>query len=229
MLLTVLFKFAVNEGFVAGGTPNPAIGIEKFKEEKRDRWVMPEEMPALAKAIDKNPNVYVRAAIWLYLLTGLRKKELLRAKHTDIDWRRGQLRLPDTKSGKAQIARLSAAAIAIMQAIPKVEGNPHLLPSSRKGKHLVDIDRPWREIRKVAKMEDVRIHDLRRTTGSWMTGAGVDLNLIWDALRHADLTTTLTYARLAKDAAREPMEEHGRRIMEAAGRAGPVAIDGGKT
>ena len=41
MLLTVLFKFAVNEGFVAGGTPNPAIGIEKFKEEKRDRWVMP--------------------------------------------------------------------------------------------------------------------------------------------------------------------------------------------
>ncbi len=88
----------------------------------------------------------------------------------------------------------------------------------------MNIDFHWCRIRRAAGIEDVRLHDLRRTVGSWMTQDGVDLNKIKDALRHADISTTLVYALLGQDAAREPMEDHGRRILEAAGRRGPLAV-----
>ena len=114
-----------------------------------------------------------------------------------------------------------------MQATPAMEGNPYLLPGAKKGHHL-SIDLPWQRIRTAAGLEDVRLHDLRRTVGSWMTQDHVDLNTIKDALRHADIATTMTYARLGQDAAREPMEDHGRRILEAAGRRGPLlVVEGG--
>ena len=73
---------------------------------------------------------------------------------------------------------------------------------------------------------DLRIHDLRRSTGSWMTADGVELNVIRTGLRHADIATTLTYARLGQDADREAFERHGQRILEAAGKAGPVGVMG---
>ncbi len=234
-LLAHMFKWGrrrspsfIGKEAIRDGWENPAVGIKRFKEQKRKRWVTPEELPALAKAIDQEANIYVRSAIWLYLLTGLRKTELLCARRdTDIDWSQGTLRLPHTKSGDEQSASLSGPALAIMLATPAMEGNPYLLPGAKKGHHL-SIDLPWQRIRTAAGLEDVRLHDLRRTVGSWMTQDHVDLNTIKDALRHADIATTITYARLGEDAARKPMEDHGRRILEAAGRRGPlVVVDGG--
>jgi hypothetical protein len=60
-----------------------------------------------------------------------------------------------------------------------------------------------------------------------MTQGGVDLNMVKDALRHQNISTTLIYARLGADPAREAIEEHGRRILKAAGRKGPLAVVGG--
>ncbi len=94
--LHLMFKLARIWHFVEPRTDNPAEGIRRFKEKKRKRWVTPEELPRLAKAIDAEPNIYVRAVLWLYLLTGARKTELLNARWDDVDWDRGTLRLPDT-------------------------------------------------------------------------------------------------------------------------------------
>ncbi len=218
----------------------------------------------MAKAIDGEPNIYARAASWLYLLTGLRKEELTTAKWKDVDWDRGVLRLPETKSGEEQDAVLNAPALTILRSIPRLDGNPYILPGSKPRGHFTNIDRPWRRIRArasvdlwqhsqdrqvsdlierlsresgrvpnaeeveaAAKREDVelptglldaRLHDLRRTVGSWMSQASIDLNTIKEALRHSSISTTLTYARLGADPARQAMEEHGRRVMEIAGR-----------
>ncbi|MBT3305938.1 MAG: site-specific integrase [Alphaproteobacteria bacterium] len=223
-VLRKMFKLAKVWGFVDETDVNPAEGIQRFKERKRKRWVEPEELPRLVDAIDQEPNVYIRAAIWLFILSGVRRSELLEAKWEQVLWNRGQLRLPETKSGEEQHATLSGPALAILQGIPKQEGNPYIFPGAKQGHHLVNITKPWGRIRKAADVDDLRLHDLRRTVGSWMTQAGVDLNLIRDALRHQNISTTLTYARLGQDAAREAFEDHGRRILEAAGRRGPLAV-----
>ena len=123
---------------------------------------------------------------------------------------------------------MSAAGLAILQSVPRLDDNPYILPGAVSGHHLVDIDRPWRRVRKRAGVEDVRLHDLRRTVGSWLTQDGVDLVVVKDALRHANISTTLTYARLGADPAREAMEDHGRRILEAAGKRGPREVVGGE-
>ena len=217
-VLRKMFNLAKIWHFIDETTPNPAQGIERFKEQKRKRWLKPEELPALARAIDAEPNLCVRAAMWLYLLTGVRKTELVTAKWAHVDWERGLLVLPDTKAGEEQYAVLNAPALAILQSVPKVEGNPYIFVGFRTGSHLTNIDQFWRHIRHEAGIEDVRLHDLRRTTGSWLSQAGVELNTIKEALRHASLSTTLTYARLGADPARAAMEEHGRRVMEIAGR-----------
>ena len=83
------------------------------------------------------------------------------------------------------------------------------------------------EIELPSGLQDLRLHDLRRSVGSWMTADDINLNRIKDALRHANIATTLTYARLGEDASREAFERHGQRIMEAAGKAGPVGVPGG--
>ena len=205
---------------------NPAEGIDKFREVKRQRFVTEEELPVLAQAIDAEPNIYVRAALWLYLLSGARKSELLGARWDQVDWDRCILNLPETKSGEAQTVALSQPAIAILQATPETEGNEHIFPGKRTGQHLVNISKPWGRIRTAAGIEDVRIHDLRRTVGSWLTQDNVDLNKIKGALRHASISTTLTYARLGADPARAAMESHGERVMQIAGKARPVTGGG---
>ncbi len=108
----------------------------------------------------------------------------------------------------------------------QTEGNPYILPGKKEGRPLVNISKAWGRIRKAAKIEDVRIHDLRRTVGSWLSSDSVDLNQIKEALRHASISTTLTYARLGADPARKAMESHGKKVMKMAGNVRPVNGDG---
>ncbi len=197
---------------------NPARGINRFKEYKRDRWVNPEEWPRLAQAIDTEPGVYVRMALWLYLLTGMRKTELLSAKWTDIDWQRQELRLGETKAGRIHYVPLSAPAMAILRDLPRIEGNPYILPGHMPGRPLRNINTPWERIRKAAGVEDVRLHDLRRTVGSWLAQSGNSLHLIGRVLNHSNQSTTAIYARFGQDHVRQALEEHAARIMGVAGK-----------
>jgi integrase len=87
-LLHKMFNLAGLWGYVEENAPNPAHGIQKNKEQKRDRWVTHEELPRLAMAIDAEPHYYARMALWLYLLTGVRKSELLTAKWHAVDFER---------------------------------------------------------------------------------------------------------------------------------------------
>lgn len=231
-LLSKMFELARRWGFIEENAANPAHGIDKFREQKRDRWVTPEELPRLAAAISQDPNLYVRAALWLYLLTGVRKSEMLRRRWEDVDFARCELRLGETKAGRVHYVSLSPPAIALLRVLPREEGNPYLLPSSKKpGHHLVNIAKPWNRVRKAAGVGDVRLHDLRRTVGSWLAQAGNSLPLIGRVLNHTDPKTTAVYARLGDDLARQALVKHGELITSIAGAAFPALpapTDGGE-
>jgi integrase len=216
-LLSKMFELARRWGFVPEGHPNPARDIDRFKEQKRDRWVTPEELPRLAQAINEEPNESARFALWLYLLTGARKTELLTARWEHIDWTRAELKLPDTKAGRVHYLPLSAPALALLREIPRLEGNPFVLPGKVPGACLVNISKPWNRVRAAAGVTDVRLHDLRRTVGSWLAQAGNSLHLIGRVLNHSNQSTTAVYARFGEDSVRAALEQHGARIMGAAG------------
>ena len=215
-LLSKMFNLARIWGFVPEEHTNPCFGIEKFKEEKRDRFVSHEEFPRLVEAINAELNQSVVSAIWLYLLTGVRKDELLTLKWADIDIGRKELKLTDTKNGKHHYLPLSIAAIDVLNQIQRIDGNPYVITGKNEGCHLINIDKPWQRIRKEAGLEDVRLHDLRRTVGSWLAQSGNSLHLIGKVLNHSNQSTTAIYARFGQDSARDALEKHGQVITSLA-------------
>ncbi|WP_295585859.1 site-specific integrase [uncultured Lamprocystis sp.] len=217
-LLSKMFELARRWGFVPEGHGNPARDIDRFTEAKRDRWVSADELPRLAQAINEEPNASARAALWLYLLTGARKTELLTAQWSDVDWTRAELRLPDdTKAGRVHYIPLSPPAVALLRDLPQADGNPFILPGKLPGAHLVNISKPWGRVRTAAGVADVRLHDLRRTVGSWLAQSGNSLHLIGRVLNHSNQSTTAVYARFGEDSVRAALDQHGARIMGAAG------------
>lgn len=203
-----------NWGFIDRMAVNPAGQITRYAELKRDRWVTQEELPRVAAAIDEHKCVYVRSAFWLYLYTGVRKSELLKAKWSDINFFRKELRLGETKNGEVHYVPLSAPAIDIIRAIPPLAGNPYLLPGTGKTGHLVAITKAWHEIRKRAEIPDVRLHDLRRTVGSWLAQSGASLHLIGRVLNHSSTEATKVYARFGQNSVRTALEDHATQILE---------------
>nr|WP_242479702.1 site-specific integrase [Lamprobacter modestohalophilus] len=271
-LLAKLFELARRWGFVPEAHVNPARDIDRFKEHKRDRWITPLELPHLAAAINAEPNASARYGLWLYLLTGARKTELLAARWSDVDPERGELRLGDTKAGRTHYIPLSAVALALIDQIPRQPGNPYILPGKHPGAHLVNISKPWNRVKTAATLarwreepeaaalidrltearaaekskhaakdltpeptlaeiraasdtagltlppavDDVRLHDLRRTVGSWLAQAGNSLHLIGRVLNHSNASTTQVYARFGQDHVRAALEQHGERLLGAA-------------
>ena len=213
-LLSKMFSLAIQWGFLDEGGINPTHNIQLFKEQKRDRWLTPDELPAIAQALNQESNIYARYAFWIYLLTGARKTELLTAKWEYVDWNRNELKLPYTKTGNVHYIPLSSAAINVLKLIPKEQGNPFIFPGYKKGMSLVNISKAWSRVRKSAGVEDVRLHDLRRTVGSWLAQDGNSLHLIGKILNHSNPSTTTTYARFAQDQGREALEKHGKKIAE---------------
>lgn len=214
-LMSKIFECAISWGRLPDNHANPARRIQKFKEAKRDRWVTPEEMPKLLAAIGNERNLYIRGALVLYLLTGLRRGELLGVRREWIDWNRRELRLPDTKAGRPHYLPLSAPAVAILRGLPAEEGNPYLFPGAKPGRPLVELKMAWERVRTLAGVPDVRIHDLRRTVGSWLAQANHSLHLIGRVLNHSTPSTTAGYARFQSDTVRQALEDHGRRVLAA--------------
>ena len=217
-LLSRMFTLAELWGAVPEGTPNPCRGIEKFPEEKRDRFVSHEEMPALAKAIDAEKSPILRDCLWLYLLTGLRKAELLSLRWSDVDLDRAEIRLTDTKAGRPHYLPLSSPAVELLRNQLRVQGNPFVFPGRREGQHLVNIDKAWRRARKLAGIDDVRLHDLRRSVGSWLAQSGNSLHLIGKVLNHSNVSTTAVYARFGEDSVRQALEQHGQQLLGVSGK-----------
>ena len=213
-LISKIFSQARKWGIVKDNHINPTQDVEKFKEHKRDRWVTPQEMPKLAEAINSELNEYARYAIWLYLLTGARKSEILTAKWKDIDWNRMELKLRDTKSGRDHYIPLSSAAVNLLRKIPVLKDNPYIIVGAVSGRHLVNIDKAWRRIRAAASLNDVRLHDLRRTVGSMLVQSGSSLPLIGQILNHSNQATTKIYARFSNKEPRKALENHGNNVLQ---------------
>lgn len=162
-----------------------------------------EAIPALALGIQKAPF----RAVERYCSGG----------RADVDMQRRELRLPETRAGRTHYILLSPPAVALLDAISGNEDNPHVFPGRNEGAHLVNIDKPWRRVRKAAGVEDVRLHDLRRTVGSWLPQAGNSLHLIGRVLNHSNASTTQVYARFGEDHVRAALEQHGERLLSVAG------------
>jgi len=198
---------------------NPCRGIEKYRENRRERFLSPEEFARLGQALSDaeqsgEVNPFVIGAIRLLILTGARLSEVLTLKWSYVDHHRRMLVLPDSKTGAKGII-LNEAALDVLASLPRIENNPYVLPGHVHGKHLVNIQKPWRAIRKSAGLDDVRLHDLRHSFASVGVAVGGSLPVIGRVLGHTQAQTTARYAHVGDKIASELVDATGEQIAKA--------------
>ncbi len=200
-LLSHMFKKAEAWG-VRPDNSNPCLHVEKYSEKARERFLSTRELKKLGRTlavVERAGNApYVVAAIRLLLFTGARLGEILSLRWDYVDFEAQCLRLPDSKTGAKTIA-LSAPALQVLADVPRMADNPHIICGSKAGAALVNLQKPWRRIRKAAHIPDVRIHDLRHSYASVAVSGGMSLPLIGSLLGHSQPQTTQRYAHLADD------------------------------
>jgi integrase len=117
---------------------------------------------------------------------------------------------------RAQAAKdLGVSVSALDRAVSKARAAFFVFPSHGKTGHLMEPKKGWKRLLARAGLEDLRIHDLRRTMGSWQAKTGASLAVIGKSLNHKNQSTTAIYARLDIDPVRESMEKATAAILEA--------------
>jgi integrase len=108
----------------------------------------------------------------------------------------GELRLPDSKTGK-KVVQLGRAAIEVLRNVQRLESNPWVITGKVEGARLTDLQPFWQRVRARAGLNGVRVHDLRHTFASVAAGEGMSLPMIGKLLGHTQVQTTARYAHLA--------------------------------
>jgi integrase len=241
VLLAAAFEFGKRAGCIAEDAKNPTLGIEKFRESARQRYLSTAEITQLGETLrqaesfglpwEPKSSVKIKhapkalnrivvvdplavAAIRLLLFTGARLREILNLKWQHVDLQRGILNLPDSKTGQ-KIVLLGGPAIAIFESLLPLKsgefifvGGIHVGPDGRiidareNNKPRADLNRPWARIRKHAKLEGFRLHDLRHSFASVGASSGLGLAIVGKLLGHKETSTTARYAHLADDPVR---------------------------
>ena len=205
-VLARIWNAAADRGLLPEGA-NPCRLVVKNRERPRERFLSEAEFRRLGRTLaeaETRPGVSVHAiaAIRLLLLTGCRKNEILTLRWADVDLRARELRLADSKTG-ARVVPLSPEAAAVLAGIPRIDGNPHVIPGKVPGAPLHNLDNLWRRIRARAGLRDVRLHDCRHSFASRALALGEGLTMIGRLLGHARVETTARYAHLARDSVRQ--------------------------
>jgi len=189
-------------------TINPVIGIKKHKEQSRDRYLTREEVPQFFTAISEEQNQVMKDFFLIALYTSVRKDNILTMRWEQISFADKQLYLPDTKNGDPHRLPLLDQAVEILQARKEHSTSIWVFPSETSSSgHLQEPKKAWKRICQKAGIENLRIHDLRRTIPSWMAMTGANQYVIGQLLNHRDPRSTAVYTRLANDTAREYMQK----------------------
>ena len=207
--LSLMYRLAGEWGLVPEGM-NPCRSIAKYPERRRERFLTEAEFMRLGSVLDEveakgGASAPAVAAIRLLILTGCRKSEILTLRWEDVAPDENELRLPDTKTG-ARAVSLSPAAVKLLAGLPRLPGNPWVIPGRKPGGRLSSLDYVWQIIREQAGLEDVRIHDLRHSYASRALALGESLPMIGKLLGHSQIQTTARYAHLARDSVKEAAE-----------------------
>lgn len=238
-MLSALFNFAIRRRIVPDGFTNPVRGLEKFADEKRERYLSTAELQRLGAALRKAETVgldwrpdpakrlkhlnkpenrretyspHVTGAIRLLLFTGCRLREILHLRWCDVDFERGMIFLSTSKTGRRAVV-LNAPALAVLAGLPKAA--EYVIASTDPEKPRRDLKKPWSAITTAAELPNLRLHDLRHSFASIGAGGGMGLPIVGKLLGHTVAATTSRYAHLDADPLRLASERIGGKIAAA--------------
>ena len=212
-LLSKMFTLAVSWGW---RDDNPVKGIQKYQEEKRERWLNKEELERLWESLEKHPHHLTSYLFKLLILTGSRKGEVMNATWDQFNLEQGVWVKPShlTKQKRMEHLPLSAKAVNVLRQVEALNTteSPYLFPGRIEGQPIKEVKTFWKTLLKNAKLENVRIHDLRHTHASHLVSSGLSLSIVEKLLGHTQASTTQRYAHLSDGSLREAAELFGTKV-----------------
>ncbi|MBZ6077579.1 tyrosine-type recombinase/integrase [Microvirga puerhi] len=239
-LLGGIFSFAIQQGMRAD---NPTHGVAKYADRQGARFLNTEELDLLGAALRDAETVglewdvrldrpgakhlpkqaehrrtvigpHATAAIRLLILTGCRLGEILSLRWSHVDMERGFLFLPDSKTG-AKTVVLGAPALEVLASVPRLDACPFVIAGEKLDRPRADLKRPWALVTRAAKLDGVRLHDLRHTYASHGAAGGMGLTIVGRLLGHADVKTTNRYSHFDADPLRRAANAIGQTLSAA--------------
>lgn len=230
-VLRKAFNVAIRWGWCE---TNPASGTQRNPEERRQRYLSPEDLSRLWTALAEHREPASANAIRLLILTGARKSEVLNATWDQFDLKVGVWTKPSAHTKQRQEHRvpLSNAAVALLRTIEETTEGPYVFPGKSPDQPLTDVKKTWQSVcikaglaEEVVKRNragkelkhrdgkpvmtwrpNVRIHDLRHSFASLLVSGGASLPMIGAMLGHTQVGTTQRYAHLYDAPLREAAE-----------------------
>jgi integrase len=226
-LLSKMFNLGIQWKWAAD---NPARGVPRFQESRRERWLTTEEILRFRGALDSYADRNAANALRLLLLTGSREGEVLKAEWEQFDFIREVWTKPshNTKQKRVEHVPLSTETLALLKSMKPQPSGPLFPGTKRKGRggkltggdKRISLKRPWLQACKAAGLVEtysvegkrkkiltryrptVRVHDLRHSFASHLVSNGVSLHIVGKLLGHTQAATTMRYAHLQDEALR---------------------------
>ncbi|ULA59836.1 MAG: hypothetical protein LZF60_160166 [Nitrospira sp.] len=174
---------------------DPTVGVQRFREEARTRYIRPDEMPRVMYVLNTASPKY-QAFFLTQLFTASRPREVGTMRWRDVDFVGMRWRKPTSKTGRPQEIVLNPVVYRLLRRLPAL--GEYVFPGKDLQKPMAECTsrKAWDRIRRVAEIPDVTVYDLRRTMGSWLANHGINLSTIQAALNHSTLQATHRYAHL---------------------------------
>jgi integrase len=205
-LLSTVWNHAIRRG---EATTNPVMYVARFTEQSRERFLKEDELQAFLHALAVEAPTW-RDYFLIALLTGQRRENLSRMRWEEIDLDTGVWHIPATKAKnrRATAVPLTDLTVGLLKRRKADKSTEWVFPSDTGSKEgcVREPRAPWLRILRNAGIADLRVHDLRRSVGSWLGASGTNSYTIARALGHKSTRSGEVYVRLGSESVRNAMD-----------------------
>ncbi len=189
-LLKAIFSQAVKDNKAKA---NPVKGVTLFKPDNRRRQVL---TAADMERLFAELPAYVLRPVQTLLSTGLRVSEVMNLKRQDVIFKDGGTVLQVTrKGGRKQVvpvgSHLTNLLIGVVKSLPGGPQAPLWLKPN--GQPLKSFRTAWENACMRAGLDNLWVHDLRRTFGTKAIENGTNIVTVRQILGHSNVNTTERY------------------------------------
>ncbi len=206
VLVDAIFKWSGPQNQALSEAASPAKQIKTIAIDARKRYLKPDELGRFLKAVLESDSVF-RDVFLVAAGTGARRSNVLAMRWRDLDLKQGVwvIRGAEVKNGETTTLALHKKVVALLRLRRRhrLLNAEYVFPNAENDGPLSDPKAAWRKVLERAGIENLRLHDIRRSVGSYAAMNGASLRQIGRILGQKSPEASAIYAEIVQESQRE--------------------------